>query len=177
VSRSGQDGFIERILIVNPTNPYSPPTSDISTAPDALSSFGELSDKELKKLYCRSCNVSAIAALLLLGLITMLGVTMMAEVRDMLGYVMMGLSGLYVVAFIGIVLRTSWGRILGVIVSALSLLSLPIGTIVGAFGLFAFLGAPQLFGKNRIRHKNLKAEFKFRKKAAKEAKRAAKAMR
>jgi hypothetical protein len=66
-------------------------------------------------------------------------------------------------AVVGLFKRTAWGRILGIIVCVISLINIPIGTAIGAFGLFAFFGAPELFGSNRVTHRELKTEFKLQK--------------
>ena len=51
--------------------------------------------------------------------------------------VVMGLPG--ILAGIGLLQLRSWGRILGIIVSALDLLSVPFGTALGIYGLWALL--------------------------------------
>lgn len=61
---------------------------------------------------------------------------------------------------------------MGIITCSLSVLNIPLGTIIGIAGLFAFIKAPELFGQNRVTHKSLKQEFKNRKQAAKAAKQA-----
>ncbi len=93
---------------------------------------------------------------------------------------------LYFLAGIGMAMRTTWGRIAGIIVSCIALVGFPIGTIFGILGLFAFIGAPRLFGPSRVTHAQLKKAYKARarqrkeeekatKLAAKEARRTAKA--
>lgn len=46
----------------------------------------------------------------------------------------LGLPGL--IAGIGLLRRRNWGRILGIIVSFLNLLNVPIGTVIGGYSLF-----------------------------------------
>ncbi|MGL4400798.1 MAG: hypothetical protein ACRCXD_13080 [Luteolibacter sp.] len=152
-------------------NPYSPPQVIDSLAPIGNLQFGDLDDKALNKLYYRSCNVTGIAVLLSFGVVVMAGVVAMPE-ADLDGlpkWVFIGLALFYVIAIIGLLKRSSWGRIMGILVCILSLISIPLGTIIGVVGLFAFIKAPNLFGRGRVLHKDLKAEFKLRKKAKKTA--------
>ena len=58
---------------------------------------------------------------------------------------------------------------MGIIVCILTLINIPLGTVIGVVGLFAFIKAPNLFGSGRVLHKDLKTEFKLRKKARKAA--------
>lgn len=164
------------------SNPYAAPETAQTLAPGKGLAFAELNDKALKKLYYRSCNLSCIAFLLGLGLLVMIWVLTTATSQSLSsGGPLSGMpffaaiAVFYLVAMLGLILRNTWGRILGIIVCLFSLLSIPIGTIIGVAGLFALFGAPQLFGPDRVLHKDLKIEFKLRKKLKKEAKRAAKA--
>jgi hypothetical protein len=83
--------------------------------------------------------------------------------------VFIGLALFYLVAIIGMLKRTSWGRVMGIIVCILTLINIPLGTLIGIVGLFAFIKAPNLFGPGRVPHKDLKTEYKLRKKARKGA--------
>jgi hypothetical protein len=58
---------------------------------------------------------------------------------------------------------------MGIIVCVLTLINIPLGTLIGIVGLFAFIKAPNLFGPGRVLHKDLKTEYKLRKKARKAA--------
>jgi hypothetical protein len=161
----------EDIAKTNMQNPYSPPLVTESLAPVGNPQFGDLEDKALNKLYYRSCNVVGIGVLLSFGVV-LLAVAAALPEADLGGLpklVFMGLALFYMVAIIGIFKRTSWGRIMGILVCILSLINIPLGTIIGAVGLFAFIKAPNLFGHGRVLHKDLKAEFKLRKKARKAA--------
>jgi len=159
---------------MNEQNPYSPPEVIETLVPDGNPQFGELDDKAFNKLYYRSCNVSGIALLLSFGLIVLVGMIAVPQVELALPKpVFMGLALFYLVAIIGIFMRTSWGRIMGIIVCIFSLINVPLGTLIGVVGLFAFIKAPNLFGPERVRHKDLKTEFKLRKMAKKAAKRKA----
>ncbi len=150
---------------MNEPDPYAPPESEppaVVTHSD--SQFSHLEFAQLKKIYYRSCNVNAITVLLILGTVFLLGFALMpdnelAETRPLL----LVLSLFYGASVAGLVKRTSWGRILGIIVCILALINIPLGTLIGIFGLFAFFGAPELFGRDRVLHKDLKAAFKIRK--------------
>ncbi len=146
-------------------NPYTTPQADLSADVVASDRFGGLEFKQLRKLYHRSCNVNAIAFLMALGFTAMAVMTLIPGGGNDTPMTLMfiGLTAFYAVALVGLFKRTGWGRILGIIVSILCLASIPIGTIVGVCGLFAFFGAPQLFGADRITHRELKLEYKLQK--------------
>jgi len=126
--------------------------------------FSDLPFEDLKKLYHRSCNVSAITFLLGLGCIGLIGAFFLPmEEATSMRYLFIGLGLFYAAAAAGLYNRTSWGRILGIIVSIISLINIPLGTLIGIFGLFAFFGSPQLFGPDRVKHKALKNEYNLQK--------------
>lgn len=149
---------------MNETNPYSSPQTDVSVNHAISGKFKELDFKQLKKLYHRSCNVNVITFLIGLGLITLAVITILpdTEYESFMRFIFIGLMVFYAAAVIGLYKRTSWGRILGIIACILSLINVPLGTLIGVFGLFAFFGAPELFGANRI-NKEVKTEFKLQK--------------
>jgi FtsH-binding integral membrane protein len=150
---------------MNETNPYSAPQTDVYANRIITDKLQGLDFKQLKKLYHRSCNVNAITFLLGLGLIALAIVSILpdAEYETSMRFVFVGLTVFYAMAVVGLFKRTAWGRILGIIVCVISLINIPIGTAIGAFGLFAFFGAPELFGSNRVTHRELKTEFKLQK--------------
>lgn len=147
---------------MNVTNPYSSPQTDVSTNLSVVDNFRGLDFKQLKKLYYRSCNVNAITLLLGLGLIAMAMASMLPSLAD-IRLIIIGIAVYHAVAVTGLVKRTSWGRILGILACIIALISIPIGTIIGASGLLAFCGAPELFGVNRVTHRELKDEFNLQK--------------
>lgn len=150
---------------MNDTNPYSAPQTDVSTNVAVSSRLQDLDFKRLKKLYHRSCNVNAIAFLLGLGILILSGISIIPDALEEKSakYIFIGLIVFYAITLFGLYQRTSWGRILGIIVCIISLINLPLGTLIGIVGLFAFFGAPELFGANRITHRELKFEFKLQK--------------
>ncbi|WP_411845187.1 hypothetical protein AAFN60_15335 [Roseibacillus persicicus] len=167
-------------------NPYSAPETSEPLAIDANSPFAHLDFEQVKKLYYRSCNLSCIAVLQLLGIV-LICVSLLPALRtnssalegpESVGYVIGTLSVplLLLVSSVGIFKRTKWGRILCIIFCILSVLTILglniLGLLIGLAGLFACFGSPQLFGPNRYRHGYLKEEFKLRKAAMKNAKKA-----
>ncbi|MFT4175933.1 MAG: hypothetical protein QM627_04695 [Luteolibacter sp.] len=149
---------------MNDTNPYSSPQANPSINFSGSDQFRDLDFKQLKKLYHRSSNINVITFLLSIALIASAFASIMPDIGEEIPRVaFIGMTIFYALAVAGLFRRTSWGRILGIVVCIMSLLSIPIGTLIGAFGLFAFFGAPQLFGTDRVTHKELKSEFKLRK--------------
>ena len=153
------------IIKMSEQNPYTSPQAEVSQPAQGNAEFANLDFQSLKKLYHRSCNVNAITFLLGLGLIFLLVASFLpsGEGEPSLRFVFIGLAVFYAIAIFGLFNRSSWGRILGIIVCIISLINIPIGTLIGIFGLFAFFGSPQLFGAERVTHKALKAEFKLQK--------------
>jgi len=157
-------------------NPYTSPT----TAPESPIADGlgfDVSEfKKIKKLYYRSSNISCIAVLIICVCL-IIGVSL----QSILGYfsdiggaqlgstmlVLFLLLAFNLITAVGLFFRSSWGRICGIIACIFALLYFPFGTIISIFGLFALLGSPELFGKDRVYHRNLKREFKRLKKLRK----------
>lgn len=162
-------------------NPYQKPSVQ-NRVLEKFRDYHELDDKALKKLYYRSANVSCIAALMLLGSVfsasIALGTWYYEEPVDFsqeIGRIIFLVMAVFQFSgFIGLGTRSPWGRILGFICCVLMLINIPIGTLVGIAGLVALSKAPELFGQGRVTHKELKAEFKERKRLKKEAKKLAK---
>lgn len=161
-------------------NPYTAPETNEPLAIDSDSPFAHLDFKQVKKLYYRSCNLSCIAVLALLGALAVGWLTWHeftngdSEPGDFVTNVWIGLIVIYLLTFIGLINRPIWGKVFCIITCILSICSIAaanvIGLLVGLAGLFACFGSPQLFGKNRFLHKDLKKEFKTRKAAEKTAK-------
>lgn len=169
---------------VSHSNPYQAPT----VAGRILAKqrdYSELDDKALKKLFYRSSNVNAIAALMLLGGVFTVsmyqGTWDSAEATDFpqetRRLMLLGVAVFQLIGFIGLASRTSWGKILGFVGCTLMLLNVLLGTIIGIVGLVALSKAPELFGPGRVTHKELKNEFKERKLRKKAEKREARLAR
>lgn len=161
-------------------NPYTSPQTNEPIAVDSQDIFAHLDFKTFKKLYYRSANLNCIAALTLIACVVTFSIIIWsffsshssAGTQEVI--ILAPLGFLYLATVIGLIQRSSWGRVLCIILCILACLSIVSGNILGIVfggaGLFACFGAPQLFGKNRFRHKDLKLEFKTRRKAMKLAK-------
>jgi len=146
-------------------NPYATPeAAEVQAVAPAM--LGDYTPAQIKKLYYRSCNVGAIAGLLIIsigaaviGLVTTIREHGMANIEPETWGVLVVIL-IFMIAVIGIVMRTDWGRIAGIIACFILLLSFPLGTICGVVGLFAFFKAKELFGPARLRHREVKVAFK-----------------
>jgi hypothetical protein len=152
-------------------NPYKAPQT---TTPEAINTDGSplatMERKPFKKLYYRSVNVGTIAFLLVIGAIAIIALVIYQSnlaskqggfiIIPPIFYIQIGFS---IIAAVGLFLRTIWGKMVGIIACILMLISIPIGTIIGITGLFALFKSPELFGPDRLTHKDLKKEYKTRK--------------
>ncbi len=153
-------------------NFYAAPEADLTTPQHGLvEALAELNYKQLRKLYHRSINIRTlnflicIAAIFMgfsvVGLVMSLSQMPSRMVSFLIIFILIFI--LELVTFIGVFLRADWGRFMGIICSILIMLNFPVGTLFGIAGLFAFFGAPELFGPDRIKHAEVRKEFKHRK--------------
>ena len=144
-------------------NPYATPEA-AATPAFAAPALADYTPAQIKKLYYRSCNVSAIAGLMLIGVFAIGALLVWGKPGGDLGSfdnpVLLVMMIMNLVGAIGIIQRSDWGRIAGIIACFLMLINVPLGTIIGIVGLFAFFKAKELFGPDRIRHRDLKLAFK-----------------
>ena len=163
---------------MNSNNPYQ--------APDTVNPESDINDgsiismmetKPLKKLYYRSVNLGTIATLFIISMIALYGIYLYLLIDTKIngeGDIIIismsntgasnSVSAFLIITAIGLFLRHTWGRIVGIIACILMLATLQIITIIlGIVGLVALFKAPELFGPDRILHKDLKREFKLRK--------------
>ena len=147
------------------SNPYATPEASVleAKAPPVLGNF---TPAEIKKLYYRSCNVIAIAGLMIFGCL-IVGAVIIGAIRqtgtismEAEAWVGLGFFLTCIVGTIGVTMRTGWGRIAGIVACCIMLLKIPIGTIIGIVGLFAFFKAKELFGNGRIHHGELKTAYR-----------------
>ena len=115
---------------------------------------------DIKKLYYRSCNINGIAFLIALGALVLAAMAFLSDQTLGPRLFLLALLVFYAFAIVGIVKRTSWGRILGIVVCTISLINIPLGTLIGILGLFAFIKSKELFGPNRLTHTDVKLAFK-----------------
>ncbi|MBI5675592.1 MAG: hypothetical protein HZC48_07190 [Nitrospirae bacterium] len=140
--------------------------------------FKELSTKELNKIYFRSESIKSIAAIIVIAIV---GLAIQAGIINNFGgkdVVIKSLKNpknislnlLNILTFIGFVTRTKWGRIVGFIACTIwvtmpiFLLKFSISILVGIWGLYVLIPSGNLFGPDRLLAKDLKLEFKWRKK-------------
>lgn len=147
--------------VVPDLNPYAAPDT-IASAAAVPTSLGGYTPAQVRKLYYRSCNVNAIAALMILGCLLAGVALLMAFIPSARqanpGPMRAGVAvmlALLLMATVAVVRRSSWGRIAGIGMCPLMMLKVPIGTVFGIVGLFAFFMAGELFGHGRITHREL----------------------
>ena len=140
-------------------NPFQPPKAIVGDN-DLPASLAEYTPAEIKKLYYRSCNVNAIAFLLVLGAGVLGATVLVAKTPSASSLLFLAILVFYGFAVVGTIKRTSWGRSLGIVCCCLMLINIPMGTIIGIVGLFAFTKAKELFGPERITHAEVKQAFK-----------------
>jgi hypothetical protein len=150
---------------MNEINPYLTPQVDGYTNHVTTEKLQGFNFNQIKKLYYRSCNVNMITFLIGFGSIILGIVSAIPNTGHVFSMKagLVGLAVIYAMTVVGLFRRTAWGRILGIIVCVIFLIAIPIGTVIGISGLFAFLGAPELFGSNRVTHRELKSEFNLQK--------------
>jgi hypothetical protein len=155
-------------------NVFAPPRAQLDTreGPEAL---WDLTWKDIRKLYLASVNIRALGVLYAIGAFGVLAVggvilatpaaTTARSGIEALPMALLGVIG--VVEIAGAVTsftRPVWGRWLGVALCVLSLLSFPLGTLIGIIGLIAYAQGGKLFGPDRFMHKDVAEVYKQRKK-------------
>lgn len=134
--------------------------------------LSDLNTKQLKNLFDCSNTVKSLCVLWTVGICGMIfwlirllvsgrGSPPPAEIVALLLMV----NVLAVFAVIGGFKRVTWGRVCGILLSCICLLSFfPYGTVIGFFGLIGYARGGQLWGPNAVSHKSLKQEVRHRKK-------------
>lgn len=151
-------------------NPYAAPSAE--AALPARNLFQDIPTKELKTLRNDSHTIRAVVALMALGLLIMFAagglILSQGGEHGLPGAFelipLMGISALNLAALVGLVIRGNWGRILGFVSGVLMLIGFPIGTLIGVLFLISLGRSKRLFGPDRLIHKQLEAEWKYRKK-------------
>jgi membrane-bound ClpP family serine protease len=147
-------------------NPFAAPKAFVRDAPIDAPIPG-MSPKEVRSLYFHSRNVWAVFVLNSLGLLALAFIALIpafsssglgpGDAGTML--FVLGLVVLFSVLQYGLLVRTSWGRIGGIVMAVLSLVNIPLGTIVGIIALIAFIKGKVLFGPERITHREVKEAY------------------
>lgn len=157
-------------------NPYAAPSTDIETAPFGRRAFPEMNRTEVKKLYHHSHTLitmsvlwSAGAIILVIAAISIFREKYFLSVFDLppstTAVIFIAQAGFNLLAVIGCWKRATWGRLVAIVACLTTMLSgaiLPI--IIAILVLVALFQGKRLFGPDRLRHADLKAEFKYRKK-------------
>ena len=157
-------------------NPYASPQAE-SLHEGKRQKFSEMSFKPLKSIFMHSSTIvtmsliwAVVAAITLYCFINNPAFVMLLSARmglelEGLRYGCLAISCLNVAAIIGCALRKTWGRVLGIIACVLLMLSANIFLFLFALlGLIALLAGGRLFGPERLKHSELKAEYTYRKK-------------
>ena len=156
-------------------NAFAPPRSNVETreGPEAL---WDLTFKEVRKLYLASLNIRALGGLYALGALgclfgafaTMMGPSVASEQsgvgRGLMSLFFFLIGVIYLFACVSSYTRPNWGRWLGIVLAALSLLSFPLGTAIGILALIAYIQGKRLFGPDRFTAKDVTQVYKRRKK-------------
>ena len=141
-------------------NPYKVSDVVINDRIEKSGDLYEMPGPQFLKLYYRSCNVSGLCVLMAIGLLVLSQIAFTPESTTFIdAYTVFLLVGI-----VGLIPRTSWGRITGIVLCIIMLRNFPVGTAVGIMGLFAFFKAPELFGEGRITHKELRKVYLERRK-------------
>lgn len=150
-------------------NPYLPPqTNPVAVA--ERNQFKDIATPDLKKLRNDSSTIRTFAVLVLIGATLMLvGSIAVLVGSDMAttGMTELAIMGIllpwYALTGVGLIRRQVWGRYLGFMTAAFSLLGFPIGTLIGVLVLISLSRSARLFGPDRLNHKALNTEWKYRK--------------
>ncbi|MCP5537583.1 MAG: hypothetical protein H7A51_15290 [Akkermansiaceae bacterium] len=147
-------------------NPYATPQSDISVTGDRAS-FHDLDTKALKKLRNNSHTIRALGGVNILvilvsaSLLSLLSSHYLDQlsVGIAIAAIILGLLSAYALWW-----RPAGGRVIGILSCILMLASFPIGTLIGILGIISLSQSGILFGPDKPRHKDIEAEWKYRKK-------------
>jgi len=127
--------------------------------------------KRLKRLYNASQSIRTLAAVYALGLVLFLGgalslansrYTISAENRALVS-LMFVFAALSLLGVVTTLLRQRWARWLGIGLCVLGFAVVPIGTLVGLLGIVAYARGGRLFGRDRLRHKDVVEIYEQRK--------------
>lgn len=152
-------------------NVFAPPASTLEDrgGPDAL---WEMPFKELARLRNASINIrvfgflfglGAAGSLLMVGLGGLGAARSNATPGTVIVLVILLASGLLsAAACAGAYARPRWGRVVGFIACAVNMIGFPLGTLIGALGLYAYYRGDKLFGPERFLHNDVVAAYKAR---------------
>jgi hypothetical protein len=151
-------------------NVYAPPRANLETR-EGPAELWHIELKQLKRLYNASHSIRALGVLYGLGAFALVAAVILAigpsaarESTIVLAVILFVSGGLSVAGAITSFTRPRWGRWLGIVLCVIGLLNIPIGTIIGIFGLIAYAQGGRLFGPDRLMHKDVVDVYKQRKK-------------
>lgn len=121
----------------------------------------------LKAYYLCSSKLNTIGFVLfiinvILGIVTLAAFHSESDSEKNVKLILVSITLFYLLTFTGIVLRTKWGQIFGII----AFVPL-IGVAYGLWAISVLHGASELFGSQRIKHKDIVSEYKRLKKLKK----------
>ena len=153
-----------------PDNAFAPPRANLETR-EGPQELWQMDFKRLKRLYNASHTIRALGGLYGLGVVIFVGgalalansrYAVSGENRALM--VVMFVSGaLSLLGAVVCFVRQRWARWVGMGLCVLSLASVPIGTIIGIFGIIAYAQGGRLFGRDRLTHKDVVDVYKQRK--------------
>lgn len=148
-------------------NPFLAPQAD-DVADSQPRDFADLDFKQLKALRNHSSTIQVLGVLWVIGaaaniIVGLLSLTDHAATTSM-PVINLGIGLLAGCAAYGALKRPHWGRGVGMLLCAVALIGFPLGTAIGLIGLIALGKGGCLFGDDKIEHKALNAEYKYRKK-------------
>lgn len=148
-------------------NPYIAPTDTGILIPERQN-FKDMATIDLKKLRNDSHSIRAVAVLMLLGVgiisLAITGMMMTGQMGVLEMGLIFGLLSIQGVVCYAMLKRPNWGRVVGFISAVFMLLGFPVGTLIGIFFLISLVRGERLFGPDRLLHKDLEAEWKYRRK-------------
>ena len=144
------------------SNPYQSPQAKLEGGDRRL--FPEWDFKTLKKVRNNSSTIQTLGWLWIIGSVLNVAVGFIALVNaGSMALINLGIGAFAAFAAYGAIRRPYWGKTVGMILCCIALIGFPIGTIIGIMGLIAFSEKAPLFGPNKLSHKDICDEFKYRK--------------
>lgn len=165
---------------------FAPPEVDDMAAAKPVGQLGDMPWPALKKLYYRSCNISGVAGLIIFSMVVVIIMLVSLSQRGPLASIelhplFIAVMILNVVTVIGLIQRSSWGRVVGIITCSLMILAFALSLangrpnilqlLVGLMGVSACANGKFLFGPQRMLHRDIKAAFKQAKRDRRAARR------
>ena len=152
-------------------NVYAPPRANLDTQ-EGPQELWRMELKRLKRLYNASRTVHALGVLYALGAVGLIAALLFAASGSAKAapapgslVIMLVIGLVYLAATVASFTRPRWGRWLGILICTIGLIGFPIGTIIGLFGLVAYVQGGRLFGSDRLTHNDVAAIYKQRKAA------------